>query len=270
MPGAIPSCGFVITEDGNVTSAPADLSVSASAVRILLPATSTSSVSRFWASLNASVDDAKSLVTPSMPRALRSRSAKKVSPVASALRAKICSNNAADSRIRPSRERIIRHAAMARLDVVVGAALERMDLSHLARRQQRELSGGQRQRALVAQGLAQEAELLLLDEPVSGLDAVSRQLIDTAVDGECARGRTVVVSTHDRADASRADVVLLLAGRVVAAGAPAAVLIDAFLLEAYGGRLEPVGESLLLFDDSHHHDGVRHAPTMGDRGSPSR
>lgn len=152
----------------------------------------------------------------------------------------------------------------------VAVALERMDVSHLARRQLRELSGGQRQRVLVAQGLAQEADLLLLDEPVSGLDAVSRQLIDTAVDEECAKGRTVVVSTHDLADAGRADVVLLLAGRVVAAGAPAAVLVDGPLLEAYGGRLVPVGQSLLLFDDPHHHDGARRPSTMGDRGPPSR
>jgi len=134
----------------------------------------------------------------------------------------------------------------------VDEALERMDIADLARRQLHELSGGQRQRVLVAQGLAQEAELLLLDEPVTGLDMVSRDLIDGAIDEERGAGRTVVVSTHDLVDARRADLVLLLARRVVAAGTASEVLVDARLREAYGGRLVPVGETLLLLDDPHH------------------
>ena len=108
----------------------------------------------------------------------------------------------------------------------VDAALERMDVADLAGRQLHELSGGQRQRVLVAQGLAQQADLLLLDEPVTGLDVVSRELILEAVAAERAAGRTVVVSTHDLDDARRADVVMLLANRVVAFGPPDEVLTD--------------------------------------------
>ena len=90
----------------------------------------------------------------------------------------------------------------------------------LASRPLHELSGGQRQRAFVAQGLAQEADLLLLDEPITGLDLVSRQHILDAIAAERAAGRAVVVSTHDLGDAAAADHLLLLAGRVVASGPP--------------------------------------------------
>ena len=65
-----------------------------------------------------------------------------------------------------------------------------------------QLSGGQRQRAFVAQGLAQDADVLLLDEPITGLDLVSRQHILEAMAAERAAGRAVVVSTHDLGDAA--------------------------------------------------------------------
>lgn len=135
----------------------------------------------------------------------------------------------------------------------VDGSLERLEIADLRRRQLSELSGGQRQRVLVAQGLAQEAELVLLDEPVTALDAVSHTLIDAAIDAERDAGRTVVTSTHDLADARRADLVLLLAGRVVAAGRPDEVLTEVGLGDAYGGRLVAMGDNILLLDDPHHH-----------------
>lgn len=148
----------------------------------------------------------------------------------------------------------------------VARALERMDVVDLAGRQLHELSGGQRQRVLVAQGLAQEAELLLLDEPVTGLDAVSRELILDAVTAEQAAGRTVVVSTHDLDDARRADLVMLLANRVVAFGPPDEVLVDGPLRAAYGGRVLRVPEGVIVMDDPHHDHHERDA-CQGDHAS---
>jgi manganese transport system ATP-binding protein len=135
----------------------------------------------------------------------------------------------------------------------VDRALEALAITDLAARPLHDLSGGQRQRAFVAQGLAQEAEVLLLDEPITGLDLVSRQHILEAIANERAAGHAVVVSTHDLGDASQADHLLLLAGRVVASGPPAEVLTDAHLADAYGGHLLRLGDRTLILDDHAHH-----------------
>jgi manganese transport system ATP-binding protein len=131
--------------------------------------------------------------------------------------------------------------------------MESLGITDLAGRPLHELSGGQRQRAFVAQGLAQGAEVLLLDEPVTGLDIVSRQHILDAMAAERAAGHAVLVSTHDLGDAAEADHLLLLAGRVVASGPPPAVLTDEHLTDAYGGHLVRVGERTLIVDDHAHH-----------------
>lgn len=139
---------------------------------------------------------------------------------------------------------------------LVDAALERLDLSDLARRHLSELSGGQRQRVFVAQGLVQHAEVLLLDEPLAGLDLGSQERILAVVAEERDAGRTVVTSTHDLSEAASADNLLLLAGRLVASGPPAGVLTAEHLSAAYGGavlRLE--GGAVMVDDGSHHHHG---------------
>lgn len=135
----------------------------------------------------------------------------------------------------------------------VNRAMDALAISDLAARALRDLSGGQRQRTFVAQGLAQEADVLLLDEPITGLDLVSRQHILDAIARERGAGRAVMVSTHDLGDAAAADHLLLLAGRVVASGPPAAVLTEANLAAAYGGHLLRVGEQTLILDDHPHH-----------------
>jgi manganese transport system ATP-binding protein len=137
--------------------------------------------------------------------------------------------------------------------LAVESAVERLEVGDLMRRQLGELSGGQRQRVLVAQGLAQEADLLLLDEPLTGLDLASRERILTIIDDERAAGRTVVVSTHDLGDARRCDLVLLIATRLVAFGPPDVALDPSTLREAYGSRLIRVDEGSVLLDDPHHH-----------------
>jgi manganese transport system ATP-binding protein len=136
---------------------------------------------------------------------------------------------------------------------LVDRAMERLEVTALADRQLGELSGGQRQRVFVAQGLAQGGDLLLLDEPVNGLDAASRQRILEVVAEEAAAGTTIVVTTHDLDDARRADRVVLVAGAVVAQGTPGEVLVPEVLRRAYGGRLLVAGEGELVLDDPHHH-----------------
>lgn len=83
------------------------------------------------------------------------------------------------------------------------------------------LSGGQRQRVLVAQGLVQNAPLVLLDEPTAAADDLSRDSIDAALRRLATGGRAVVLATHDRISLGRADHALLLHdGQVIAAGSP--------------------------------------------------
>lgn len=135
----------------------------------------------------------------------------------------------------------------------VDRAMERLDVADLATRQVRELSGGQRQRVLVAQGLAQEAPVLLLDEPVTGLDLVSHRRILEVVGEERDAGRAVVMTTHDLGEAAHSDHVLLLAGRVVAEGPPGEVLVAEHLATAYRQRLIHLEGNVLMLDDAPHH-----------------
>jgi ABC-type Mn2+/Zn2+ transport system ATPase subunit len=117
------------------------------------------------------------------------------------------------------------------------AALERVGLGPLAGERFGELSGGQRQRALLARALVQEASVLLLDEPLSGVDPASAELIG-ALYGELKReGRTLLVSTHDVESARGFDLVLCLNRRQVAFGAPDEVLRRGALEATYGREM---------------------------------
>ncbi len=113
-------------------------------------------------------------------------------------------------------------------------AMRRLDIAALADRHLSELSGGQRQRVFVAQGLAQEHDALLLDEPLTGLDIVSARTIDAIVHSEQAHGHAVVLTTHDLAEAHAADHVILMNGRVIAEGPPERALTRQNLEVAYG------------------------------------
>ncbi|MET8894124.1 zinc ABC transporter ATP-binding protein AztA [Streptomyces albogriseolus] len=108
---------------------------------------------------------------------------------------------------------------------VVDSAMERLGVADLGARQLGELSGGQRQRVLIAQGLAQQSDLLLLDEPTTGLDPEARERITALLAGLVADGTTVVQATHDLEAARSADACLLLSnGRLVGQGPPERVL----------------------------------------------
>lgn len=161
---------------------------------------------------------------------------------------------------------------------VVDEAMDAMAISDLAGRHLRELSGGQRQRVFVAQGLAQDRDLLLLDEPMTGLDLPSAQAIDAVIHAEQERGGTIVMSTHDLAEAEVADHVVLMAGHVVASGAPDRVLTASNLKEAYGSALLHVdGERIFVDDPAHrpaderhvHQDRTIHVEALHDEGRPS-
>jgi len=133
------------------------------------------------------------------------------------------------------------------------AALAAVGMDQHARRQVGQLSGGQRQRVLLARALVQEADLLLLDEPLSGADAPTEAAFSGILGRLRDEGRTVVVSSHDLAWASaQCDLVCLLAGRVVAFGPPSEALDAACLAKAYGGQVVDIGGVLVLAPEGHH------------------
>lgn len=135
----------------------------------------------------------------------------------------------------------------------VDDALRRLEIDDLAEKQLHDLSGGQRQRVLVAQGLAQRSDLLLLDEPVTGLDVTSRGLILDVIHDELAAERSVIATTHDLDDARICDQVLLVDKHAIAVGTPDEVLTEDNLVHAFGGRFIKVGDRLILDDPHHHH-----------------
>ncbi|MEM9653119.1 MAG: metal ABC transporter ATP-binding protein [Actinomycetota bacterium] len=136
-------------------------------------------------------------------------------------------------------------------------ALKQLGLDGLADQQIHRLSGGQRQRTFVAQGLAQEAEVLLLDEPMAGLDVISQSLIGNALDDLIDAGGTTIMTTHSFTEARACDLVLLLATRAVAFGPPDEVLVESNLRLAFGERFVRVGNVLIVDDGSHDHATAR-------------
>ena len=119
----------------------------------------------------------------------------------------------------------------------VDRALERVGLGDRAAVAFGELSGGERQRTLVARALAQEASVLLLDEPLSGVDRPSAARILSVLEELRAEGRAVLVATHDADYARGLDAVLCLNGRQVAFGPPAVTLDRAVLEATYGPEI---------------------------------
>ncbi|MEY2599943.1 MAG: hypothetical protein RLZZ244_2069 [Verrucomicrobiota bacterium] len=120
----------------------------------------------------------------------------------------------------------------------VDAALEAMQLSPLENRQISALSGGQQQRVFLARALAQEAHVLLLDEPFTGLDQVSQDALRTLLGALKAEGKLVMVSHHDLASVPELfDRVVMLNGELIAAGPVSEVFTRAHLERTYGTRV---------------------------------
>ncbi len=116
------------------------------------------------------------------------------------------------------------------------AALGQVGLAAEADRSFGDLSGGQRQRVLVARALVQDAPIVLLDEPFTGLDAVSADRLDALLGGLAAEGRALLIATHDVAQARRWGTVLCVNRRQIAFGG-AEVLTRAVLEQTYGGEI---------------------------------
>jgi ABC-type Mn2+/Zn2+ transport system ATPase subunit len=120
-------------------------------------------------------------------------------------------------------------------DEIVLSAIRTMGIEKLANMPLRSLSGGQQQRTYLAQVLAHQADLLVLDEPTTGLDAGGRELYLRAINDEVCRGASVIIATHNIHDeAALCRQVMLLARKVVSLGAPEQVITPEALLETFG------------------------------------
>jgi ABC-type Mn2+/Zn2+ transport system ATPase subunit len=135
------------------------------------------------------------------------------------------------------------------------AALERVGLATEASTRFGELSGGQRQRVLIARALVQDARILLLDEPLAGVDPGSAEGIAALFDELSAEGRSLLVSSHDIESARRYERVLCLNRRQVAFGPPGETLTRAVLEQTYGSEIVVIdgsGDAVRALAVQHH------------------
>ncbi len=125
----------------------------------------------------------------------------------------------------------------------VDAALERVGMTRYADRQIGRLSGGQRKRVFIARALAQDAEVLMLDEPFAGVDArTEAEILQLLADLRDRHGRSVILVHHDLATVRASfDHAVLLHTRVVEEGPPAQALQPEAIREAYGAASAGVG-----------------------------
>jgi ABC-type Mn2+/Zn2+ transport system ATPase subunit len=145
----------------------------------------------------------------------------------------------------------------------VADSLELVGMADHLRTQIGRLSGGQRRRVFLARALAAEPDLFLLDEPVTGIDPTTQELLMDILEAQAERGKTVVATTHDLACAAGRFQQVMAVNRTVVAYGPSEIVLDANVLAAaYGGHLLMLEGRTILLDDAHHHDdaapGERH------------
>jgi manganese/iron transport system ATP-binding protein len=136
---------------------------------------------------------------------------------------------------------------------LVHQSLEVVGMADLAHRQISELSGGQQQRMFIARALVQEAELMLMDEPLTGLDLTSQEIIFQSLEELGKRGVTVLVAMHDlKTAAQQFDLAMLLNRRLLGIGKPEEIFTPEHLVKAYGDHLHIVntGEQILALSDT--------------------
>jgi zinc/manganese transport system ATP-binding protein len=130
--------------------------------------------------------------------------------------------------------------------------LERLGIAHLASRHIRNLSGGQQQRTFVARALVRKPDLLLLDEPTSGVDVATRHDILHLLHDLNHEGIAIVLTTHDlNAVAAHLPHLVCVNGRIVAEGTPEGVLTTGILRELYGADMVVVNrDGMILIGDT--------------------
>ncbi|MCH2132123.1 MAG: metal ABC transporter ATP-binding protein [Phycisphaerales bacterium] len=132
------------------------------------------------------------------------------------------------------------------------AALERVGLGDLARRQISQLSGGQQQRVFLARALVQEADLFLMDEPFASVDAATEEAILDVLSALRTSGKTVVCVHHDLQTVRESfDWVVMLNMRVVAAGPVTEVFTVENLRRTFGGRLTLLDQAATALGQAH-------------------
>ena len=143
---------------------------------------------------------------------------------------------------------------------VVADALEATGITDLADRSVDELSGGQRQRVWIAMALAQQTDILLLDEPTTFLDVAHQvEVLDLLTDLAVSRGTTIVMVLHDLNLAARYsdELVAMCAGAVHAAGAPSEILTHTLVEEVFGMAnqitTDPVSGKPMVMPIGRHH-----------------
>jgi ABC-type Mn2+/Zn2+ transport system ATPase subunit len=134
-------------------------------------------------------------------------------------------------------------------------ALERVGLEGLTGETFGELSGGQRQRVLIARALVQDAQVLLMDEPFTGLDRSAAERLEELIEALAGEGHAVVIATHDLEQARRWDSVLCVNRRQIAVGPPEQILDREVLEATYGGEIVeiPGGNGRAILPPHHHH-----------------
>ena len=157
----------------------------------------------------------------------------------------------------------------------VRTAGEQLDVNQFTNRSFGDLSGGQQQRVRIAQVLAGEPDVIMLDEPVTGLDIPSQERILEVIETYSSRGAIVIITTHHLDEARHCDSVMLMANRLIAAGAPDEMLTEERLREAFGDRLlgDHAGhdhdQDFIVLDDhghGHDHHGQDHHGTGHSHG----
>jgi manganese/iron transport system ATP-binding protein len=122
---------------------------------------------------------------------------------------------------------------------IVHRSLEVVSMDGLAKRQISQLSGGQQQRMFIARALAQEAELMLMDEPLTGLDTTSQDELLNILDGLKERGVTILLAMHDlRLAGERFSHVMLLNHKLLGIGSPQEIFQPDMLVAAYGSHMQ--------------------------------